>query len=396
MLTKINPNMQIYHDDIGDFNKLITSENREINLFCSFTYITPNYSILFTLNELKKFVENKNYKIFIVIWDMNTFANPYFKRLCSSRKISNPTSYIDNKIKELKGIMLSMGFNSNQTAIYKSSDIWKRMISYKDEDLFYQFYDVLSQMNIDESLYEQRISHLFQIPIDLFFCNYFHKLYPEDTDHEIDMAFLGSNKEVLYKTTRKLMLKEGLIGFKKPLFAMLKKFPYLINNYVMPEWNMSKQSIKELLISCNLSSEDISCLLDYLGEDIPEIHKINKKKITLILSDILYSYLQKHKKSFETYSGESIETEMINISKKEEIKKIGEFLKSNIALEILLLSNGNMTVTQIAKALSKSVATISIYAKKLRKSGFIKTSSDGKIKRTIKGIKINFEFDPSK
>ena len=389
-------NTDVYPEDLREFNRLIKSEcnENEINLFCSFTYITPNYSIILTLNELKKFIENKNYKIFIIVWDMNTFANPYFKRMRSSRKISNPVAYIDSKVKELRGLILSMGFNSNQVIIHKSSDVWKRLISYKEEDLFYQFYDVLSQIELGEEINDKRASHLFQIPMDLFFCNYFHKLYPEDTNHAIDLAFLGPDKEILYTLTRKLMVQGGLINFKKPLFILLKSFPYLIYNYVMPEWNMDKQQMKELLINCNLSEEDIISLLEYIDVEVSEVKKLNHKKMLSVLTEQLYAYLQKYKQNFEDYNG-NFEAEIINVSKKEEMKKIGKFLKSNISLDILLLANGDMSVTQISKLLGKSVATISMYVKRLKKSGFIKTSSEGKLNRTIKGIKLSFEFGSS-
>ena len=83
---------------------------KQLNVFCSFTFITPNNSILFTLNELKRFVKQGDFKIFLVIWDMNTLSNPYFKRLCGSRKITDPDFFIDKKVTELKDLAKSMGF----------------------------------------------------------------------------------------------------------------------------------------------------------------------------------------------------------------------------------------------------------------------------------------------
>jgi len=143
----------IHKQDEKDFNLEIKPEwkdGKQMNIFCSFTYITPNYSVLFTLNELKKFVDQGNHKIFLVIWDMNTLSNPYFKRMCSSRKISNPDFFIDQKIAELKDLVESLGFDREKFAIYKSSELWKRFISYSEENLFQEFYSVLAQMQIKD------------------------------------------------------------------------------------------------------------------------------------------------------------------------------------------------------------------------------------------------------
>ncbi len=45
----------------------LINEGKQINLFCSFTYITPNYTILFALHDIKKLIKDNNFKIFLVL-----------------------------------------------------------------------------------------------------------------------------------------------------------------------------------------------------------------------------------------------------------------------------------------------------------------------------------------
>ena len=51
----VEQNFEVYHTDLKDFEVKIKpeiAEGKQLNVFCSFTYITPNYSILFTLEEI--------------------------------------------------------------------------------------------------------------------------------------------------------------------------------------------------------------------------------------------------------------------------------------------------------------------------------------------------------
>jgi len=82
----------------------------------------------------------------------------------------------------------------------------------------------------------------------------------------------------------------------------------------------------------------------------------------------------------------------LNITKKQDVKNIGQVLRSEIALEILLLADGTRNTSEISRELKKSVATISTYANRLKKMNLIRVLADEKIKRNIKGLKVNFEL----
>jgi Mn-dependent DtxR family transcriptional regulator len=74
------------------------------------------------------------------------------------------------------------------------------------------------------------------------------------------------------------------------------------------------------------------------------------------------------------------------------LKEIGKVLKSDLAMDILLLSDGTKNTTEISKILKKSIATISTYANRLKKMNLIRMISNDKLKRNLEGIKINFDF----
>jgi len=406
-------NIQVHKTDKEAFDLEIKPDlknKKQLNIFCSFTYITPNYSVLFTLNELKKFVDQGNCKIFLVIWDMNTLSNSYFKKMCSARKISNPNLFIDQKVSELRDIANSIGFEKENLSIYKSSDLWKRLISYNDENIFQDFYSVLGQMKVKDFVSNDKISHLVQIPMDIFFCNYFHKLYPEDTSREIDIAVFGQDKESLYVPTREIMIKEGLIENKKPLFVLIKRFPYLIYNSNLPEWNMGLKDIKNILINFPLTKTEIFILFKHINNIIDikvrqkdknvelnynefydEYKNNSEKELMEILAENLFRYLKEHRRKFLETSGR-VEESILNLVKKQDVKNIGQVLKSDIALEILLLADGSKNTSEISRELGKSIATISTYSNRLKKMNLIRVLKDGKIKRNIKGLKINFEL----
>lgn len=62
---------------------------------------------------------------------------------------------------------------------------------------------------------------------------------------------------------------------------------------------------------------------------------------------------------------------------------MGLILKSTISLAILLKADGTRTTTDVAKELSKSIATIGTYANDLKRLKFIRVLPEGKLKRNI-------------
>ncbi|MCK4997098.1 winged helix-turn-helix transcriptional regulator [Candidatus Pacearchaeota archaeon] len=403
---------EVYHTDKDYFESNICPKffkKEGTAIFCSFTHITSTYVLLFTLKELKRVAEKTNSKVIILMWDMNTLVNPFYKKLVESRKVTNSKEFINDKYTELENIILSLGFKKDSTFLYKSSDLWKRLISYKEEDIFQNFYSIMARMKADDFL-GHKCSHIIQDTMDIFFCNYFHKLCPEDSTQPIDIIFFGDHKMDIYEKTRNVMLNEGIISTQSPLFFILRKFPFLMDkNFNLPNWDHSRKQILEMIKNSktnkkelleifnlfegeNVISENIKS--DKLNLEINELSEFYKTKkindIEIVISNMLYLFLQDKKKSFLEQTNK-IEEKITTISNFQELQNMGKVMKSKISIRILILANGESNLTKIAKTLGKSVATISMYVKDLKELDLIRTLKNGCLKRNIKGIKINFE-----
>ncbi|MCK5149798.1 ArsR family transcriptional regulator [Candidatus Pacearchaeota archaeon] len=358
-----------------------------MNLFCSFTYITPNYDVIATLKELYNFAKDKNSKVFLIMWDMNTLANPYFKRYCLNNT-KDWDSYINEKMLEVKNMTHAIGFNESNLIIYKSSELWKRLVSYEEENLFQQYFSILARLPVKDFIEFRKSSHIFQMALDLFFSNFFHKLYPEDVNREMDILFSDYYRKNLYLFTRKIMVEEGMIK-NVPSILLMETVPYVVYQERVPEWEMNLEEIRDILINAPNKKEEYLKLLNYLEDG--EITILGKDNLMETLAKSLFKYLQKHKKVYLT-KNKLFEDSIINISNKQEAIKFGHILKSKISLNLLILANGTKNTSQIARELKKSVATISTYSAKLKKMGLLRTNSEGKLQRNLKGIKLNFEL----
>lgn len=402
-------NSQIYSKDVKTYEKNINikiKNGNETIVFTSFAYLTPNYGVIFMLNELKEIVmNNPNYKIFLIYWDMNTLAHPYIKKELNKNKIASLDSHIDNKIIELKKISKSVGIKENQIKIYKSSDIWKRLITYQDESIFQNFYSILSEMQIKNYLDASKISNLIQIPLDIIFCNYFHKLYPEDITKPVDIILFEKRKLKLYEDTRELVFKY-LKKTKKPYFQIINSYQYFLYDDLVPEWNMEEEEIQNIIDNVNLNKEQTRNLFSFVtkGVDyyidtekidydtyIDYIKNTSEDDIKKNICHNLYNYLQHFKREYNNISNEVLES-VWEIKDKKKLKEIAIILKSELALDILLLADGTKNTTEIAKTLRKSLATISTYTNRLKNIGLIRDLENKNLKRNIKGLKVNFDL----
>ena len=162
------------------------------------------------------------------------------------------------------------------------------------------------------------------------------------------------------------MINDGLIENKKPIFVIIKNFPYLIYNYNVPEWDMSLKDIKNILINFPLTKKDIFVLFRHLTNLIKikieekdknveidyddfysEYKEVSEKELIEILAENLFRYLKEHRKRFLETSGR-VEEAVLNLSKKQDVKNIGQVLKSDIALNILLSADGSKKAASLS------------------------------------------------
>jgi len=355
-------------------------------IYCSFTYITPNYSVLLFLQELYEFTKKNNLKVILVIWDMSVLANNYYRQM--KKKVSDE-KFIEQKIDELYNISYSLGFKEETISIYKSSDLWKRFISY-EEDIYQGFYSTLVQLKVEEYALAYKAAYFIQMPLNLFFCNYFHKLFPEDVDNKIELIFFEEQKEKLYTHTRKIMHDIGITNYQSPTFVIMEEFPYLNYNEYEPEWDMSFADIHEIISNIKPSKLEAFKVYHLLGVDKPHLSKTEEETYENLAKKV-YEYLKERKKEYENITGKT-EEKIISIDDEERLLSIGGILRSKIALDILIKADGKKSMSKIAKEMKKSIPTISTYVKKLKKIGLVAILENGNLKRTIKGFKVNLEL----
>ena len=113
------------------------------------------------------------------------------------------------------------------------------------------------QIDIRNTSIEYNASHLIQLPMDIFFANYFHELYPEETDSRMEMAMLLTYQEPYYTLTRDIMYKQELIDNKNPCFLILPEHPYLAYERALPDWHMTQGAIVEHILNVNPTLQQI-------------------------------------------------------------------------------------------------------------------------------------------
>ena len=381
---------KIFDEDLEDFKQKVSvlKKGSKINVLCSFTYVTPNYDVIAMLEELYKFLKDLDCRLYLLMWDMNALANPYFKKYCANI-VKDKDEFIENNLHEIKGIARSVGFKEDEFFLYKASDLWKRLVLYKEDNLFQEFFSILARLPVGDFSEFRKCSHIFQISIDLFFSTYFNKLCPEDDIETIDLVFSDYYKKKLYVATRKKMMEEGLIK-TKPCFLLMAPVPYVVFDERVPEWNMDLEEIRDILMHAGNPLEDYFKLLNYFDGKKDWSKLKSKEDVVEKLSELVFTYLLKHKETYLKNSNEFDESVM-SISKPEEANQVGSLLKSKISLDIPLLADGTKTISEVSRELKKSIATISSYVSKLKSQGFLRLDSAGKLKRNVKGVKINFE-----
>ena len=402
----IKNNYTIYEKDITSYENIIVpklSAGKRPNLLCSFTYITPNYTVIHTIKELAK-LEKEGYMIHLILWDINSLTHKY------SRNHNNPNIYefTNERIKEVKGIARSFGMNEEFFKIHKSSELWKRLILISKPPLFQEMYEIMTDIRVKDLAINEKISHLMQMPADMFVANYFHVLCPEEIDKPIDVFYFNRNKETLHKKVREEMFRKGLTNMERPVFLIAENLPYLTFESSLPEWNLGIDEITYIVTGKKPTVEESKTLVSLIlsevigefkvteGEErtglnteelMKKIPKMKKRDLYITLAENLYIYLQKVKSGVIEKTDES---ELLHVYNKKKASDLGKILKSKIYLEIILLADGTKNTTEIAKRLKKQVSNISVYINQLKNMGFVRIIG-GKVKRSFKGVNMNFE-----
>ncbi|MEM4240186.1 MAG: winged helix-turn-helix domain-containing protein [Candidatus Woesearchaeota archaeon] len=378
-----------------------------VNIFCSTSYFTTNYTDLFFLGELAELVK-KGCTLYLMVWDINAECNPYFIRIINERHIS-AEQLLNEKIQEVASILSSLGANPSKVHIYRASDAIKRFVRKESPNLFVKYYEATERMSLNNLILKHKVSHLIQMPMDIFFAYFFNELYPEDIADNIDCIICYDYQYEIYSEMRNILHDKGLWKIVKPALLICPTHPYLSRNESLPEAGMSREAIVQHILACNPSSEDIRQMYDVvlrrtLSEytllekndrivmlKYPEFLKRNKhlphhnQLVSLAHNlhrylEILYSKITKEKPAHVAYLKNVADT--INIAK---------ILSKKRLVQILQQIDGTKNATEIAKSLQIARSNMSNYLKTLKKNNLIEIDSEGRIRRKISAVKANFE-----
>ncbi|MEK6948926.1 MAG: winged helix-turn-helix domain-containing protein [Nanoarchaeota archaeon] len=383
------------------------SLGKEVNIFCSFSYFTPNYADLFFLRELAE-LSKKKCNLYLILWDINAETHPYFIKIINERHIS-PEQMILEKIEEIKAIFRYLGAPENRINLYRATEVLNRFIKKQTPNLFVKYYEAVEKMSLNELVLEHKISHLIQMPLDLFYAYFLQELYPEDVINPIECIICYDYQYEIYAAMRTVLQEKGLGKNIKPVILICPSHPYLVKEGGLPELDMSKEAVVQQMLFCNPSLEEINKMYQVVLQRVLsefELLEKNGKISVLKLSDFLkqnktlplenqlvslgynlYSYLQYFGKKLESGSPERI-THLTSVA---DTVKLAKVLSSKRLVEVFQTIDGEKNATQLAKQLKIARSNMSKYLKVLNDNHFIEIDSGGIIRKKIYGIRANFE-----
>src|SRR3989338_1640201 len=194
------------------------------------------------------------------------------------------------KIEEIKAVFRSLGAPENRINLYRATEVLNRFIKKQNPNLFVKYYEATEKMSLNELLLEHKISHLIQMPLDLFYAYFLMELYPEDINGPIECIICYDYQYEIYAAMRAVLHEKGLGKNIKPAILICPSHPYLEKEGGLPELDMSKEAVVQHVLFCNPSLEDIHkmylVVLHKVLSDFELLEK-NGKISVLKLSDLL-------------------------------------------------------------------------------------------------------------
>jgi|GEM_PF-7077588 len=389
---------------LGSLFESRTNAKKTINMYTSFTFITPNYRAIMILYNISKILKLYPYmKLHIVLSDANMFNQEYIKSVGLQFE-TDYEKFIKKQIERINSYLLSFGAKPSQINIYTFSEIWEKVVSNKSSHFLINYYSVISKMNTDSSK-NTTFDRFFQFSSDMFFSVVLQYLYPDLTEG-IDLFFGRIEKKDIYSSVRSTLYAEGVSKIKKPYLIFFKHHPEISYNNRLPEWNMNFEEVLYIVSNVKPSKKDCVNLINLFKNDMPELDIILDGKHTkktfeeclrIIESDsepyrmevcasVIYEFLQKRKCDIDY----DLTMPVLSLNSKDEVIKITKLLKTKHILDILKLCENGETTSVLAKKLHLQVSNVSNYITQLKDLNLIK-EKEGKFLRNHSKIMIDLD-----
>ncbi len=395
--------------------KLITNiilpklkQKEPINLFCSFSYFTSNYTGIFLMNELSQLMK-QGCNAHIIMWDLNCESHPHFQEVIKQRGLT-PAQLIDEKMQEIRDIFKSLETPLSKLKIYRASDTLNRFIHKKNPHLFLEFYKTMEKINLNYLMHKHKASHLIQMPFDMFFANFLHELYPEDVKGRMNVVLCYGYQESIFRPVLNAMTGHELTGHIKLPFLVLPSHPYLIFNGALPNWTMNRDAIVHHILSINPAEQEINQCYDVIlkklldsfivmdnnkqVKEMPYETFINHySKMSLEDKQVSLAYnFHKYLMSIKEKITPAASSKVVHLKDKKDTVRIAKILSRKRLVDVLNHIDGNKNATQIAKELRIARSNMSVYLNELKKHELISVDDDGRVQRKITAITANFEL----
>lgn len=374
----------------------------------SFKHFSPNYFSLVPLHIMAEFAKG-GCKIVLMIRDVSVYEER--ERLVKGQ---SDKEFIDHMVDDIYNIVLSFGAPKENVLVYKFSDLWKRLVAVKEPSLFFEYYKMTGEINVEEFLTPETLGffanarHVMQNPADIFIANFFGMLAPESGIDRITIVMGRSKRrQFFYEYTRDMLFKGGWIKDEIPVFAYMrgttrfssKKEPvpniYYDESEILDamkrdkkfEWKKKAPDIFRNMLTEFMDSFELDGEMVELDKILKFLKKADKQKTISLLARNIYLSNLKLRKIMKL----GIVSYPVKVCKAEDIKNLGKIMKSKHMMEILKFSDGTMTPTKLSKKLNIHPANMSKYIAFLEKSGLLAINPQGKLEKRHKRFVVDVE-----
>lgn len=396
--------------DSGFFKSLIVpklKQKKPVNLYCSLSYFTSNYTGIFMMSELANLMK-QGLSVYLVMWDINCQSHQRFRRIVQ-QTAETPEQIIQSKMDEIASLFQLFKAPMEILHLYRASDVFNRFMKKQEPNLFIQFYWILEKIKLDELVHNHKASHLIQMPLDVFFANFFHELYPEDLSERMEVKLMYPYQEAISKEVRNLMYQHEVTTSPNPLFLLLPPYPYLFYNNAIPDFGMSRDALVSHITACKpTDSQIMQMYYVVLKKMLQEFELLDNEHTlhTLSWDDFLQKHATLSLENQQVSLGYNIHKYLTDIknrlkaqekpgvlrlSSTDDAVKYSKLLSRKPMVEILRKIDGKKNATQLAKELKMAKSNMSTYLSLLKHHNLISIEPNGSIKRAITAINTNFE-----
>lgn len=353
------------------------------HIFMPMTYITPNYTALFSLSTIAALTRQGNY-VSILLHDNNLIMHNYV--LKNRAIVSQLTAgvYTQHLIEEITRILKIFNADDKKVRILKTSELWAKIM--QDSSLNLDFYTILGGLSIsvediESGLYEVAY-HIIERAFDMYISKNYQKIVEQGLPDPV--FFMINQRRVRpYERIRDIIYGSEIKNNNRNMqyIISLKDIPYIIHDDLMPSCTMSFSDIKKLFELSKLDSRQEAMLKKNFMVPISQIlnrasqpPRVGMRRRDSDKGSLVFEFYALMHQISALLNEQKIESlHDITVSSMIQLESVAKVLSSKKALQIMSLCDGEMTMSEIAKKTNTQLSNTSSYISLLRTLGFVST-----------------------